>query len=668
MSTATIESARSMTKTKPVSSDLMKYRAPLIFISQACLVIVTYYASFLLRLDANLDPAMRVVFWQTLPLVLLVKLVLSYRFGLLHGWWRYVGMSDLLDISKASFVSSCILFCVILGILRPAGYPRSVIPIDLVLTIMVVGGARFAVRAYTERARSYGSQRDTLIIGAGMAGSAIMRELKQNPNSNYNAVGFVDDDPSKKGMKIHGTKVLGNTDQLNELIARHGIECVLIAIPSAGGPEIARIVHKVRECRVEFKILPTISDLIDKPTSPVNQVRKLRLEDLLNRRPVQLDFAHITAKLTGKTVMVTGAGGSIGSELVRQLSRVNPRQLVLFERSENDLFKLCTELSNVFPDLNYVPIVGDILDVALLREVFSTYRPHSVFHAAAYKHVPMMERNCFQAVTNNVFGTYNVAMMARQHQAEDFVLISSDKAVNPTNIMGVTKRIAELTILGLRHSNTHFLAVRFGNVLGSNGSVVPIFEQQIAKGGPVTVTDPDARRYFMTIPEAVQLVLQASTMGRGGEIFVLDMGEPVKILDLVDNLIRLSGLEPERDIKIEFIGLRPGEKLFEELQLEGEGIKPTSHEKIRILEGASITFEQVSNFLEELTLLVESKNVHGLVSKLVQIVPEYMPSEEINALCNVDRHDKALTYRRARTGLLAVAQSQSGAANLDLAG
>ena len=668
MSTATVESARSMTKTKPVSSDLMKYRAPLIFISQACLVIVTYYASFLLRLDANLDPAMRVVFWQTLPLVLLVKLVLSYRFGLLHGWWRYVGMSDLLDISKASFVSSCILFCVILGILRPAGYPRSVIPIDLVLTIMVVGGARFAVRAYTERARSYGSQRDTLIIGAGMAGSAIMRELKQNPNSNYNAVGFVDDDPSKKGMKIHGTKVLGNTDQLNELIVRHGIECVLIAIPSAGGPEIAQIVHKVRECRVEFKILPTISDLIDKPTSSVNQVRKLRLEDLLNRRPVQLDFAHITAKLTGKTVLVTGAGGSIGSELVRQLSRVNPRQLVLFERSENDLFKLCTELSNVFPELNYVPVVGDILDVALLREVFSTYRPHSVFHAAAYKHVPMMERNCFQAVTNNVFGTYNVAMMARQHQAEDFVLISSDKAVNPTNIMGVTKRIAELTILGLRHSNTHFLAVRFGNVLGSNGSVVPLFEQQIAKGGPVTVTDPDARRYFMTIPEAVQLVLQASTMGKGGEIFVLDMGEPVKILDLVDNLIRLSGLEPERDIKIEFIGLRPGEKLFEELQLEGEGIKPTSHEKIRILEGASITFEQVSNFLEELTLLVESKNVHGLVSKLVQIVPEYMPSEEINALCNVDRHDKALTYRRARTGLLAVAQSQSGAANLDLAG
>jgi FlaA1/EpsC-like NDP-sugar epimerase len=311
--------------------------------------------------------------------------------------------------------------------------------------------------------------------------------------------------------------------------------------------------------------------------------------------------------------------------------------------------------------------VGDILDVALLRDVFSTYRPQSVFHAAAYKHVPMMERNCFQAVTNNIFGTYNVAVMARQYQVDDFVLISSDKAVNPTNIMGVTKRIAELIILGLRQNHTRFLAVRFGNVLGSNGSVVPLFEQQIARGGPVTVTDPEAQRYFMTIPEAVQLVLQASSMGQGGEIFVLDMGEPVKIVDLVDNLIRLSGLEPERDIKVEFIGLRPGEKLFEELRLEGEGIKPTSHEKIRTLEGANIAFDEVSNWLEELTHLVEAKNVHGLVSKLVEIVPEYMPSDEINALCNVDRHDKALTYRQARTGLLALAQSSGSGADLDLA-
>ena len=339
MSTASVENVSSIMKTKPTGHSFMKYRALLIFFSQTCLVVVTYYASFLLRLDANLDAVSRSVFWKTLPLVLIVKLTLSYRFGLLRGWWRYVGMSDLLDISKASFVSSSILFCVIEGIIRPSGFPRSVIPIDLVLTIMVVGGARFAVRAYTERARNYGTQRDTLIIGAGMAGSSIMRELKQNTNSTYNPIGFIDDDPSKMGIKINGIKVLGNTDQLNELIARHNVECILIAIPSAQGPEIARIIRKVRECRVEFKILPAITELIDKPAS-VNQVRKLRLEDLLNRRPVQLDFEKINEKLAGKTLLVTGAGGSIGSELVRQLARVSPRQLILLERSENDLFKL----------------------------------------------------------------------------------------------------------------------------------------------------------------------------------------------------------------------------------------------------------------------------------------------------------------------------------------
>ena len=435
-----------------------------------------------------------------------------------------------------------------------------------------------------------------------------------------------------------------------QLISRYQIDCVLIAMPSARGSEVAQIVRKVRECKVEFKILPTISELIDKPSS-VKQVRKLRLEDLLNRQPVQLDLEKIKAKLANNTLLVTGAGGSIGSELVRQLAGFGPRQLILLERSENDLFKLANELTNKFPKLNYVPVVGDILDVALLRDVFSTYRPQSVFHAAAYKHVPMMEMNCFQAVTNNIFGTYNVALIARQYGADDFVLISSDKAVNPTNIMGVTKRVAELIMLGLHKSHTRFQSVRFGNVLGSNGSVVPIFEQQIANGGPVTVTHPDARRYFMTIPEAVQLVLQASSMGRGGEIFVLDMGEPVRILDLVHNLVRLSGLEPDRDIKVIFTGLRPGEKLFEELALEGEGIKPTSHEKIRVLDGGQVTFEQVSAWLKELTLLVGSKNVHGLITKLNKIVPEYSPSREITSLAEIDCLDQSVIYRRDRADL-----------------
>jgi FlaA1/EpsC-like NDP-sugar epimerase len=383
-------------------------------------------------------------------------------------------------------------------------------------------------------------------------------------------------------------------------------------------------------------------------------MRKLRVEDLLSRNPVNLDLQKIRVRLEDKVLLITGAGGSIGSELARQVATFQPRRLLLFDRSENDLFKIGRELANKHPQLDFVPIVGDILDVNVLREVFSQHHPTSVFHAAAYKHVPMMEKNCFQAITNNIFGTYNVALVAKQFHAEDFVMISSDKAVNPTNIMGVTKRVAELIILALQHNRTRFTAVRFGNVLGSNGSVLPIFEEQIANGGPVTVTHPEATRYFMTTAEAVQLVLQASTMGKGGEIFVLNMGEPVKIVDLARRMIRLSGFEPEQDIKISFTGLRPGEKLFEELRLEGEGIKPTPHDKIWVLEGGDSNFDAVRGWLEDLSGLVESRNIHGLVSKLTNIVPEYWPSEEVVALGEVDCHDQALAYRRARAGLATV--------------
>jgi FlaA1/EpsC-like NDP-sugar epimerase len=659
MSAGTMENVA--LKVEPQSNGFLKYRAALIFSSQAVLIVLTYYASFLLRLDTDFDAANRAIFWKTLPFVLVIKLVLSYQCGLMHGWWRYVGISDLLDISKASLLSSSLIFCLVEAVLRLPGYPRSVVVIDLFLTIMVLGGARFAVRAYTERARTYGAQRNTLIVGAGEAGSAIVRELKQNSSLNYNPVGFVDDDLSKKGVKIHGVKVLGSTDALHELIIEHHASCVMIAIPQAKGRLVERIIAKCRECKVDFKILPPIGELINKPPS-ISQVRQLRVEDLLEREPVSLDIDQIRGRIQDKVLLVTGAGGSIGSELVRQAAALNPRQLVLLDRSENDLFKLGHELSRKFPLLDYVPVVGDIQDVTLLREVFATHRPQSVFHAAAYKHVPMMERNCFQAITNNIFGTYNVALLARQFRVEDFVLISSDKAVNPTNIMGVTKRVAELIMQGLQDNSTRFMAVRFGNVLGSNGSVLPLFEQQIAAGGPVTVTHTDARRYFMTIPEAVQLVLQASSMGQGGEIFVLDMGEPVRILDLVRNLIRLSGLEPDRDIKIDFVGLRPGEKMFEELKLEGEDIGPTAHDKIRLLTGSTMTFEQMSIWLDQLSVLVAAKNVHGLVQKLVEIVPEYWPSPEIISLGAVDRHDQALNYRLAQASLSSGQESGESAA------
>jgi FlaA1/EpsC-like NDP-sugar epimerase len=628
----------------------VSHRKVLILASQVFLLVLTYYTAFLLRFDFNPDQAARLFFWKTVGMVVILRLLFFQAFGLLRGWWRYVGMSDLVDISKATIASTVILLGVVQLGIGPSGYPRSVLLLDMALTILATGGARFAVRAYTEGVQHCAAQKNTLIVGAGEAGSVMVRELQRNPSLDYKPIGFLDDNPSKRGIKIHGVKVLGQVDALTAMIERHSVSCVLIAIPSANGEQIQRIVGKCQECRVDFKILPPLSDRINRPLL-VNQLRSARVEDLLGRKPVHLDIAGIRGKLQDNVLLITGAAGSIGSELVRQVARFAPREVVLLDRSENDLFKLGMELSSKIPDLKFSPVVGDILDVGLLREVFSMHRPHTVFHAAAYKHVPMMERNCFQAITNNIFGTYNVALVARQYAVEQFVLISSDKAVNPTNIMGTSKRVAELIILGLQKTPTRFCSVRFGNVLGSNGSVLPIFEQQIAKGGPVTVTHPEAKRYFMTIPEAAQLVLQASAMGLGGEIFVLDMGEPIKIVDLASNLIRLSGLDPDRDVKIIFTGLRPGEKLFEELSFEQEGMKATAHEKIRVFEGGTVSFGQVQSWLESLSRAVEAKNVHQLIQSLLTMVPEYQPSEEIRALCEIDRHDLSLSYRQQRFGL-----------------
>jgi FlaA1/EpsC-like NDP-sugar epimerase len=630
----------------------LQRRKVLIAIFQALLVAATYYSAFILRLD-SLDLKARNAFLWSLPWVLAIKLVVFHSYGLLRGWWRYAGMSDLVDITKASLTSGVLIWASLwIGLWPRVGYPQSVVPIDLVLTIFCVGGARFAVRAYTETVQTCVAEKETLVVGAGVAGSTIMRELKQNPNLDYKPIGFVDDDITKLGIKIHGKRVLGTTNDITALVEKHQVKCVLIAIPSAEGKKIDEIVNKCSQSKVEFKILNGVGKRIEGQPR-IQHIRQLRLEDLLGRAPVRLDLGNIQKKLKGQSVLITGAGGSIGSELVRQVSKFRPAKLVLFERSENDLFRLCCELRRNFPWLNYIPVVGDILDVGLLREVFAAHRPHSVFHAAAYKHVPMMETNCFQAVTNNVFGTYNVALVARQFEVGDFVMISTDKAVKPTNIMGVTKRIAELIILGLQHQRTRFVAVRFGNVLGSNGSVLPTFEEQIRNGGPVTVTHPEAKRYFMLIPEAVQLVLQASTMGQGGEIFILDMGEDIKIDDLARNVIRLAGFEPGEEIQIVYTGLRPGEKLVEELRLQGEGQVPTLHEKIRALQGGKVDFLEVRAWLDELSTLVESRNVYGLVKTLTSIVPEYRPSEEMMALCDVDRHDLISRFRRGRASLSA---------------
>jgi len=612
---------------------------------------MSYYGSFLLRFDFRPDATYQLVFERTLPLVVAVELFVFYAFGLLRGWWRYVGMSDALDICEASFASTVVLFLTIEMVLNVDGYPRSVLAINLALTVLLVGGTRFAVRAYTEGAQRGAAELNTLIVGAGRAGSNIARELKHDTELNLKPVGFIDDDPSKHGIRIHGLTVLGSSDRMQEILRRLRIRCVLIAIPSASGSQIEQIIAKCRQCKVDFKILPPFSRHINGGRSSIANLRDARLEDLLGREPVQIDLASIRKQLEGGVLLITGAGGSIGSELSRQVCDFAPREVVLVDRSENALFQLGLDLSTNRPQQHFVPVIADIQDVSAMREIFALHRPDIVFHAAAYKHVPLMEQSCFQAVTNNIFGTYNVALVARQFGCKTFVMISSDKAVNPTNVMGVTKRIAELIILGLQHEHTRYVAVRFGNVLGSNGSVVPIFQQQIAAGGPVTVTHPEARRFFMTIPEAVQLVLQASTMGVASDIFVLEMGQQIRITDMARNLIRLSGLEPDQDIPIIYTGLRPGEKLFEELMLDGEGVKPTSHPKIRVLDGGPASFEQVQQWLDELSALVEAKNVYGLIQTFQRIVPEYKPSDEILALCEVDRHDMALNYRRARVQL-----------------
>jgi FlaA1/EpsC-like NDP-sugar epimerase len=632
---------------------LLKYRRWLIVASQTVLIVATYYAAYQIDFDFDLTLPGNLAFLHTLPLVVVIKILLFRRLGLLGGWWRYAGMSEALDVIRAAGVSSGILF-VVFGLLwRLPGLHLTVMVVDLCLTIMVTGGARFAVRAYTEQASaSYFEPRNALIVGAGRVGSAIARELREHPELNYSPVGFVDDDSRKLGIKIHGVTVLGTTHDLLRVIAAYNVDCAVIAVRSAPGNLVQRVIEQCQQRKVELKIAPASAERMN--GLAFSLMRNVSPEDLLGRTPVRLDPDPIRAKIENKIVLITGAGGSIGSELARQVAHFKPSQLLLFDRSENDLFRLGTEFSRNFPMLNYVLCIGDISDVRTLRDVFALYRPSSVFHAAAYKHVPMMEVNPWQAVTNNIFGTYNVALVAREHQADDFILISTDKAVNPTNIMGVSKRVAELIILALQQQHTRFTAVRFGNVLGSNGSVLPLFQQQIATRGPLTVTHPDVTRYFMTIPEAVQLVLQASAMGRGGEIFVLDMGRSVRILDLANNVIRISGLVPERDVQIVFTGLRPGEKLFEELSLAAEGLKTTAHEKIRVLDGGRTDMAEVVRWLDDLSRLVDSRNINGLITALVGIVPQYRPSAEVLAMSAVDRYDYSRKYLRDRAALTAV--------------
>lgn len=566
----------------------------------------------------------------TIPLVISVRLCLFYSKGLYRGMWRFVSVRELVALLQAVTVGSLFIFGMLFLLGHLAEYPRSVFIIDWFVVIVLVGGSRFAYRLFREGQFLIGNGsaqkgKNVLIVGAGRAGEMILREILGNYKLSYTPIGFVDDDRSKRNMTIHGFKVLGNTRDIPNIVREHTVEEVFLAVPSAPAKAKRRIMMTCKNAAVKFKTLPAVGDILE-GTVNVSSLREFQIEDLLGREPAKLDTAAIKAYLRDKTVMITGAGGSIGSELCRQVARYSPRQLILFERSEFNLYQIHMDLLESFPDLEVHAVIGDILNQQRIEQTLKRFLPEVVFHAAAYKHVPLMEMNPEEALINNIRGTWNIAHMADACGVRKFVMVSTDKAVRPTNIMGASKRIAELVCQGLgRNSRTKFVTVRFGNVLNSVGSVIPLFKQQIAKGGPITVTHPEIYRYFMTIPESVQLIMQAGAMGQGDEIFILDMGEPVKIVDLARDMIRLSGLEPDKDISIVFTGLRPGEKLYEELLTEGEEIKSTLHNKIKVAGGEHIEWAVLLQNIEGLLDSLRRGFSEATSAKIKDIVCGYQP-------------------------------------------
>ena len=588
-------------------------------------------AAFLLRFDFSVPAAYLLYLPYALAVWLPVKFIVFRAAKLDRGLWRYVSATDLVRISAANLIASAIGY-ILIRLVAPPGFPRSLYVLDLLVCMSGTAGFRLAARLtanVSSRARSIaGVEKRTFIYGAGDAGVTLLTEIRNNPRLPYRVCGFIDDDPSKLDLYIAGVPVLGPGDKIKPLVARHKIAIILIAIPSSTGVEMTRMLELCHDAEVEFKTVPGFGEMV-KERGLASQVREVAVEDLLGRTAVHLGEDLIRNTLEGKVVLVTGAAGSIGSELCRQIARFHPAGIVGFETAESSLFEVDGEMRNSFPLVPFYPEIGSIQNRGRLNDVFCQYRPTVVCHAAAYKHVPLMEAHPFEAVENNVFGTYNVAVAAARHGVEDFLLISSDKAIRPTNVMGATKRIAELILLALQNGGTRFVAVRFGNVLGSNGSVIPIFKKQIAAGGPVTVTHPDMRRYFMTIPEACQLVLQALAVGEGGQICVLDMGMPLKIVDLARNLILLSGLRPEEDISIEFTGIRPGEKLYEELSCRLENTVPTKHDKIRVFVGNGLPEEDLRSWLGSLREICEARDMGRLVVALKELVPDYSASIDL---------------------------------------
>lgn len=584
------------------------------------IVLTAPFLALLIRLDGSMDSFYYLLLLHYMPIMVLIRLTSFYLCGLYKRMWKYASINELLAIIGAVTLGSILISAYVFE--RGALLPRSVHVISWFLHIAFIGSSRMFIRILQYlRQKRVVSGTNILIVGAGDAGAMIAREIL---NSQFCAskklVGFVDDAKEKTGRLLLGAKVLGTRKDIRKIVERHKINEIIIAMPSVAGDTIREIFQECKSTGCSVKTLPGIYELIDGKVT-VQQLRSVEINDLLRRDPIKLDLGRIAGYLSGKRVLVTGAGGSIGSELCRQIANMSPSSLTILGKGENSIYEIDYELQQKFNGLTINPIIADIRDNARIQQIFVQLKPQVVFHAAAHKHVPLMEAQPTEAVRNNIFGTKVVAEAADRHGVEVFVMISTDKAVNPTSVMGATKRVAEMIVQNIsKTSNTKFVAVRFGNVLGSRGSVVPLFKKQIARGGPITITHPEMRRYFMTIPEASQLVLQAGSIAKGGEVFVLDMGEPIKISDMACDLVELSGLIPHRDIQIKFTGLRPGEKLFEELLTAEEGTTSTRHEKIFVANLKPVNEEKLQQTLLALQFISQPEEI---TKELLKVVPTY---------------------------------------------
>lgn len=618
-----------------MAHNLSQWKRSLLFgLGDLLLLALSLYLAFLIRFEGRIPQANFNNLGTVVLVALALKLPVFYLFRLYRMSWSYVSFGELMDVFKAVTLSSVALgtFFFLWG--SPVTIlPRSVLMLDYFLTLFVIGGFRSAKRIYQGwRGGFYKGGRRVLIVGAGNAGEQIARAMLYEQRSRYCPVGFADDDPTKQGLAIHGVRVLGTRQEIPQLVRQHEVEELLIAMPSVSSKVIRETVELGRRAGLKnIKILPGFHELVTGRVG-LTDIRHVQLEDLLGREPVHIDVREIEGYLREKVVLVTGAAGSIGAELCRQVAKFSPHSLIALDQDESGLFALENELTEKFSSVKLCGVIADVRDQCKIERVFERHRPHVVFHAAAYKHVPLMEAQPDEAVKNNIFGTVSVAEAASAAKAEKFVLISTDKAVNPSSVMGATKRVAEIVLQSMNgQGSTKFVSVRFGNVLGSRGSVIPIFQEQIKRGGPVTITHEEMRRYFMVTSEAVLLVLQAGALGQGGEVFVLDMGEPVRIIDLAREMIRLSGYEPDRDIPIVYTGPRPGEKLFEELLTAEEGTVATKHDKIFVARTRiSLSPQRRQQQLQRLKKLADQGSRDEIIHALQEIVPTYKPVENLS--------------------------------------